>query len=166
MKFKDFEFPSNPNTIEITSNRNVNINCVYGEKSVTENVSCNPTVISGSGSFFGDNADEYCTRLSRLLKIESSGWLYCPNAYPIKAFFSEFTYKVDSEKGCVQYNFTFIEDCSSKQEEKKFCYTISQKDENAFDIANREGVSVDDVMTLNDFKSPFDIKEGTTVKIR
>ena len=38
--------------------------------------------------------------------------------------------------------------------------------QNAFDIAFENGVSVDDIMTLNDLITPFDIEENDRVVLR
>lgn len=166
MKYKDFEFPTNPATLEISSKQNISVTDVYGSKGVAENVSAIPTVITGSGVFYGEKAHEHCTYLARLLKDSDSGWLHCPTAYPVKAFFADFVYKVNSEKSCISYSFRFIEDCNETKTEKKLYYTYVLDGENCFDIAYRENVSVNDIMRLNDLKTPFDIVQGERMKIR
>lgn len=166
MKYKDFEFPSNPTTLEISSKQNVSVTDVYGGKGVCENVSRLPTVIKGNGVLYGNKAQGHCAYLARLLNDSDSGWLHCPTAYPIKAFFADFVYKVDSEKSCITYSFSFIEDCGEAAEKIDFNYTYAVEGENGFDIAYREDVSVNDVMRLNDFETPFDIAAGERVRIR
>ena len=50
--------------------------------------------------------------------------------------------------------------------ERDFKYTFAKAGENAFEIANRCDISVNDIMLFNDFKTPFDIKTGDRVVLR
>ncbi|MGN1202221.1 MAG: LysM peptidoglycan-binding domain-containing protein [Eubacterium sp.] len=166
LKYKDFEFPVNPGSIEILSSTNCSSKEIYGGNSVCENVSVNPIAVTGSGEFYGDNCEEHCAALQNLLKSTSSGWLFLPSAPPVKAFFTEFKFSKNSKKNSISYSFRFTEDCSSKKTQKAFNYTVAAQNENAFEIAGRCGVSVNDIMSLNDLKSPFDISQGDKVVMR
>lgn len=166
MKFGDFEFPSNPKTIKAEISSFVAYNTVYGGKSKAEKITDKPTVISGNGIFFSENGVEYCQRLSRMMKSDKSSWLFCPGVYPIKAFLSDFSYQLDSKKSGVYYSFSFTEDCTKVSAEKELLFTVAEENENAFDIADRCGVSVDDIMRLNDVATPFDIASGGRIRIR
>ncbi|MGN1329016.1 MAG: LysM peptidoglycan-binding domain-containing protein [Eubacterium sp.] len=166
MKFGDFEFPSNPKVIKAEISSTVIYSPVYGGKSKTEKITDKPTVISGNGMFFSENAIHYCQRLSRMMKSKKSDWLFCPGVYPIKAFLSDFSYQLDSKNNGICYSFSFVEDCNKVSVEKKFLFTVAENDENAFDIADRCGVSVDDIMRFNDIATPFDIASGGRIRIR
>lgn len=166
MKYKDFEWPVNPSDTEVVSSSNISINPVFGSKAVSENVSLNPTVVKGKGKFFGEKGQEYCSFLQHLLKLNDSGWLFVPFSPPIKAFFTEFSFSKMTEKNCVEYEFKFVEDCNGKSEKKLFSFVYAESGENAFDIAYRCGVSVDDVMMKNNLKTPFDIPPGQKVTVR
>lgn len=163
MQYKDFVFPINPNVIEIVSKRNVEISSIYGAKSVTQNISQSPLVVKGSGMFYGDNAQEYCTYLEALLRKSDSGVLHAPGLYPINAYFTGFTYRINAEKGAIEYDFEFTQVFNSREEEINIGYTFALDGETAFDIADRMNMSVDEIMTLNEFKNPFDISEGDRV---
>ncbi|MGN1421499.1 MAG: LysM peptidoglycan-binding domain-containing protein [Eubacterium sp.] len=166
MKFGNFEFPSNPKAIKAEISSAVIYSPVYGGKSKTEKITDKPTVISGNGMFFSDNGVEYCQRLSKMMKDKKSSWLFCPGVYPIKAFLSDFSYQLDSKSNGVYYSFSFIEDCTKVSAEREFIFTVADSGENAFDIAHRCGVSVDDIMRLNDITTPFDIASGRRIRIR
>lgn len=166
MKFGDLEFPSNPKTIKAEISSSVAYSPVYGGKSKTEKIADKPTVISGNGMFFSENGVEYCQRLSRMMKSNKSSWLFCPGIYPIKAFLSDFSYQLDSKKSGVYYSFSFTEDCTKVSAERALLFTVVEENENAFDIADRCGVSVDDIMRLNNIATPFDIALGGRIRIR
>lgn len=163
MKFKDFTFPSNPKEIEVNASSNIQSKGIYGKNSTTENVSVNPIIISGRGEFFGDNAEELCFYLQHMLADKTAGELMLPSSAGINAFFTEFTYSKSSRKGSIEYQFVFTESCSNSNYKKTTESTIAGKNENAFDIANRCGISVSDIMKSNDFPTPFSINEGERV---
>lgn len=166
LKFRNFEFPVNPSDIEISSSSNCVSRAVLGKNSNVQNLSVNPVTVTGSGAFYGDNGGEYCAMLQNMLKDKSSGWLLIPSAPPVKAFFTKFTFNKNCKKNCVQYSFAFTEDCTQRAAEKAFTCTVAKEGENAFDIAYRYSVTVDDIMRLNDIRTPFDIAEGSRVIIR
>lgn len=166
LKYKDFEFSVNPSSIEIFSSANCAVKAVFNENSVTQNVSVNPVIVVGSGEFYGDKCDEYCAFLQNMIKEKSSGWLILPSAPPVKAFFTEFKFCKSSKKNCLAYSFEFTEDCTRRSPIKHLKYTIAETGENAFEIANRCNTSVNEIMCLNDLKSPFDIKSGDRVVLK
>lgn len=163
MKYKDFTFPSNPGEINVFSSTNIQSKSIYNSSSKTENVSVNPIIIKGKGEFFGDNAEELCLYIQHMLKDKTAGELMLPSSAGINAFLTEFTYSKSCKKGSMTYSFVFTEDCNQKQEQRKYRYTIARKGENAFDIANRCGISVSDIMRLNIYKNPFGIQQGDKV---
>lgn len=166
MKYKNFTFLSNPAVIKSSLSSNYSVTSQPGVNSVVENVSVNPAVITGNGEFFGEGALEACTYLQRLLRERTSGWLFAPAITPLKAFLTDFQWEKNSKnKSCV-YSFKFVEDCGEKQEREKMSFVTAKQGQNAFDIAFENGVSVDDIMKLNEFKSPFDIEENDRVVLR
>lgn len=166
MKYKDFEWRVNPFDVKVVSSTNLNISPVFGKKSVSENISINPTVVEGKGVFYGESGRESCSFLQHLLKLTESGWLFVSGAAPIKAFFIKFSFTNNSEKNFFSYEFKFVEDCSEKLEKRALSFVYAKGGENAFDIAHRCSVSVDDIMKNNDIETPFDISEGQKVTLR
>ena len=82
------------------------------------------------------------------------------------AFLTEFLYTLSADKSSASYSFVFTEDCSDVAGEKQLKETYVIPGENAFDIANRCNVSIDDIMKLNNFETPFDLKSGEVVRLR
>ncbi|MDD6728277.1 MAG: LysM peptidoglycan-binding domain-containing protein [Eubacteriales bacterium] len=165
LKFGGFEFPSNPDEIKAELSSRVSHSPLINGLSVTEKTAEEPSVIKGKGVFYESDAEEYCTRLSHLMRKKASSWLFCPGIYPMKAYLSDFSYCLKSTGG-ISYSFTFTEDCGDTLTERSFLFTEALEGENAFDVAGRCGVSVNDIMTLNDIATPFDITQGRRIKIR
>lgn len=166
MRFGSFIFPANPKSLEICSNTNVSINPVFSANSSVQNVSVNPVIVKGNGEFFGNNAEELCNCLQHMLKTKESGILILPTTVGMNAYLTDFTFSRSADKSSIYYSFVFTECCDNKSERRNFYYTSALLGENAFMIANRCGVSVNDIMRNNDFKTPFDIQEGDRVVLR
>lgn len=166
MRFKDFIFPSNPSVFEISSSTNIAVRSVYHGNSDVQSVSLNPIKVNGNGEFFGDEAEESCQYLMHMLRTKESGALLLPSGSGFNAYLNKFTFFKNAQKNSISYTFEFTENCSSKKELRELCFTVCKNGENAFDIAGRCNVSVDDIMKYNDLKTPFDIKEGEKVVIR
>ena len=165
MQFKDFVFPANPSKIEISSSSSCAADDIYDGSNVVSNISTKPVIVTGSGEFFGERAAEYCAVLSNMLRDRTWGWLFTPGAAALKAYFTDFSYERDCTKNSFAYTFKFVENCSDVRAKREITKVVAENGENAFDIANKCSVTVDDIMKLNDLKTPFDIKEGSEVTV-
>lgn len=166
MKFNGFVFPANPAELEIVLSTNFSSSPVFGKGSNVQNVSVNPAVIKGKGEFYGERAEESCHYLQHMLRLKTSGILLLPCASSFNAFLTEFTFVKNADKGGISYAFIFTESSNSRAEKRCFCCTTAEKNDNAFIIADRCGVSVNEIMKQNSFKTPFDICEGDRVMLR
>ena len=155
MRFKDFVFDTNPSYIQVITSRDVSNTSVYDGKGITQDISQKPIIVKGKGTFFSDDADEKC-----------AGELHCPSLYPIEAIFTEFKYDSSATLGKIEYEFEFTQVCDDKKEIAPIDYIVAYDGDNAFDIAARANMSVDEIMQLNDIESPFSIKKGDRVKLR
>lgn len=99
-------------------------------------------------------------------KAGGAGELHCPSLYPIEAIFTEFKYDSSATLGKIEYEFEFTQVCDDKKEIAPLDYIVAYDGDNAFDIAARANMSVDEIMQLNDIESPFSIKKGDWVKLR
>lgn len=166
MKFGEFIFPSNPCELEVALSANVSIKPIFGKSSKTDSISVNPLIVRGSGVFYGDEAENTCLYLQHMLRLREAYPLFLPSYSGFNAYLTEFTYKKNAGAEYASYSFVFTERCSDKAEKRSFCFTQAQEGENAFVIAARCNVSVNDIMRLNDFMTPFDIKAGERVMLR
>lgn len=166
MKFGDFVFPSNPETIKSSYSAKYSVSSIPDNNSIVENVCTAPAVITGNGEFFSANAPEHCVYLQRMLKDRKSRWLFAPGITPVKAYLINFEWEKNSKnKSCI-YSFKFVEDMNKKQETEKLSYVTAEDGQNAFDIAYENKIKVDQIMRLNEFKTPFDIESGDKVVLR
>ncbi len=166
MRFKDFVFDTNPSYIQVITARDISKSPIYSGKEVIQDISQKPIVVKGKGMFLGEGADEKCSHLSYLLRQGGAGELHCPSLYPIEAIFTEFKYDSSAKGEKIEYEFEFTQVCDDKKEIMPLDYVTAKEDENAFDIAARENVSVDDIMRKNDFETPFSITKGDRVNLR
>lgn len=166
MKFKDFEFDVNPEKIKTEHSSNISQNPLFGSDSAVYNISRNASVISGEGSFWGEGAAEFSRELKRIREEPDAGWLFLPDGSCFNAFFSFLSITEEAKKDCVSYSFTFTENCNHRKSSYDFGFTYAESGENMFDVAYRSGVSIEKLMELNNFKTPFDIKEGDRVVLK
>lgn len=131
-----------------------------------ENVSADPIVVLAEGEMYGESGEEACAKLQNMLFDKSAGWLMIPFAPPVKAYFTKFVFGKDSSKNRISYTAEFTQAAACGDSRRQFNTTVANDGENAFQIANRCGVSVNDIMKLNDFRSPFDIAGESKVVIR
>ena len=166
MRFKDFEFPFNPTVIKTQLSGNVRENALFDSDSAVYGVSRNAAVISGEGSFWGEERFSASALLKKLQSSRGSGWLFLPDGSCCNAFFTSLTLTEDAKRGCISYSFSFTENCLHKKDEYDFGFTVAKENENMFDIAHRCGVPIERLMRLNDFKTPFSVKAGDKVVLK
>lgn len=166
MKYKNFEFPLNPSAVEIKYSSNINEASIVESDSAVELISKNATIVTGEGSFFGEDAFTLASELERLSAEHDSGWLFLPNGACFDVFLKELFIKSDARKNEVFYSFKFIENCNHRKSRLELDFVKARKNENLFDIAHRCRKPLEKIMELNNFKSPFDIKEGDRVALK
>lgn len=166
MQYKDFVFPQNPAEIKVESAGLQTVRSVNGETPFVNGISRKPIVVSGEGSFYGEDAVANALELQNFLSSPDSGWLIVPASPPIKAFLTSFSSVCNAVKNCVFYSFTFTEDCSHRKYGGNPNYTYAQVGENLFDVAYRTGVSIDKIMEVNDYETPFSVSNQNKVMLR
>lgn len=163
MSYKGFEFPVNVKSINASFSKKISSVPVPKKSARTQEICMNPTVISGSGCFFGESANEKAHMLITAFQGKGAAYLFSPVFSPIKAYFSDLKMTADSEKNCIEYTFTFTEEINLKKRRYDFGYTFALPNENLFDIANRCSVSFEDIVKANNFKDMFSVSQGDKV---
>ncbi|MCD7872480.1 MAG: hypothetical protein LUG21_04135, partial [Clostridiales bacterium] len=87
MKYKDFEFVKNPQSIEVKKSKNINEKALFGVGSAVEEVSKNAAVIKANGVYFGENSLEFMFDLQRTFDEKGAGILILPCGECYCAFF-------------------------------------------------------------------------------
>lgn len=166
MSYKGFSFPVNPASIKTQMKKRTVKKDVMSFASKVKETGFEPAVISGSGSFSGDKAQESAHELMRIFKEEGSAYLFSPEFFPLKAFFTELQLKADASKRCIEYSFKFVEDSVNKKSRFDFRFTYAFEGENLFDISNRTGVPVEKLFKLNDYEDLFSVSQGDKVWLK
>lgn len=163
LKFKDYVFPANPYAVEIVCAKTLSDQKAPGWHTATQEICANPAVITVQGELYGEDAREQLHNLSALQRESGSGELYIPYDDSRRVFFEQFAFSIAADGEKITYKAVFKEDM---QTPKKICAitkTTVQSGENLFDIAARCGISVEELLTKNSLKSPFDIQEGQEI---
>ena len=167
IRFKGFEFEHNPETLQITSQKNISRQSVIGAKSVISETGDNSRVVSGEGKIHGENCIYKYIRLFKLKEESGSGILSLPNMKPFYAYFASLEFSADPTPELITYKFVFKED-NSKQRDivvpEKYYYPENEED--LWDISYKFKVPVETLVSLNpDIKRANEIEEGRAVKI-
>jgi len=166
MRFKNFCFKSNPAFLEITHNRMVHNQPLLNGKSRVENGAVLPAEIQGKGCLFGSRAAEDAAVLEMLHKKAEPGWLYLPCGQAYHAYLKKLSVSFDAERNRYDYSFLFVENVNEKQPVRPLDFTLAGENENMFEIAQRCGISVERLMALNDYKTPFEVQAGDRVVLK
>ncbi len=165
MKFGNFEFPVNPEKVNVEYSENVKEVPLFDSDSAVFCVSRNACTVRCEGSFWGADRLELAAELKILFSDGSPGWLFLPDGECFNAFPVFLSVTETAEKCCVSYKIEFKENCSHKKSKAELEFTYANEGENMFDIAYRCGVKIETLMELNEFATPFGIKEGDRVRL-
>ncbi len=165
MRYRTFTFPQNPETLKVKKASSVQQTPLLSGCCETDETYTTPAEITVSGYFFGDGALSAAHTLSSLFKNGEAGLLILPDGRRFLARLTAFTYSLTASEGGVSYTASFLEDVAFLLPSPAF--TIARHGENAFLIARRCRVEVDDIMRLNPaFITPFSIPEGAKVVLK
>ncbi len=163
MRYKSFVFPSNPAKTEVLSSKSIACLPLLGGDFNADEIAKNASVITVSGSFYGEDALQTVRELSRVFNEGGEGWLFLPSGRCFLACFKSLLITENADKGGISYEAVFLEKSALRGKSHPFGYTFAQAGENAFDIAERCGISVEELMECNTVRNPFDIEEGDRI---
>ena len=166
MSYKGFQFPVNVSSIEADYSKKVKSVIIPRGSARAQEICFNPTVIKGAGCFTGRDANEKANMLMTAFQSKGSAYLFSPVFSPMRMYFSKLKMSADSEKGCIEYRFTFIEEVNSKGRRYDFGYTFALPEENLYDVANRCGVRVEKLVEANGVKDLFSLNEGDKIWLK
>lgn len=167
MRFKGYSLEHNPETLKISSDKNIARQSVIQGKSVVRETGANGRVITGEGKIYGENCIYKFLKLFKLKEEGGSGILSIPDTKPFYAFFSSLEFAADPTPELITYKFVFREDCSKPDTllsvEK---YYVTDSGEDLWDVSYRFKIPAETLLSLNpDIKRADEIAEGTRLKI-
>lgn len=115
MRYKDYVWPHNPKTCEMTYKRSIaEIKLPFGGW-VMQDMGKTGRVLSGEGEFVGENAYEQFRALAAVFDRGGAGVLMHPVWQMTNALFSSLTLAEEPRENYVRYYFEFREDAGTKQ---------------------------------------------------
>ncbi len=151
MSFRSYVWPYNPETVKIERAQNTAEFRIPGGTGMVQTNGSAPRKVTGSGRLTGSGCMEEFRRLSEALSSGESGTLCLPGTAPFQAVCSSLSTKGAPRPNCVEYEFVFLEDASSGDEntaEEAEIY-VCAGGETLWDIANRYAADVDALRTAN-----------------
>lgn len=169
MRFRDYVWPNNPETIQIERLKTVGSFPIPHEGRTLQDMGGRGRRVTGSGRFLGEDCLAEFSRLSEAFATEGSGLLRIPGNQPFQAVFSSLTMRGGAGPDCVAYAFVFEEDTLAKAEEslvEDSAVHICAPGETLWEIAAPAGVSVDAMLKENPgIQWPNALDSGFEVKI-
>lgn len=165
LKYKDFEFFQNPQKISVKKSKSIGLKPLPGFGTAAQEICDDAAVIKISGRFYGHEGEAAIKRLYSLQSQKHAGELLLPGGDYFNAFFTSFEATRNAAENYISYSAQFTESQTGKSASLVCKSTVALENENAFVIAARCGVSVEKIMRLNCFKTPFDVPLGARVII-
>ena len=169
MKYKNFIWPHNPSTIDITVARDLKEAKIPFKGSSIQDFGQEKRIISGRGQFFGDDCMTQFERLFLVFKQGGAGYLSLPGMDSFFALFKDLKLTGGSMPNVVNYNFEFWEELTTSvtgADLQDDFYTVLEGD-TLWSIAANFDVSIDTLLVLNPtVKSPNQLNAGEKVRLR
>ena len=169
MKFKNYVWPHNPSTINISVKRDLKEVFLPFKGSIIQDYGIEKRIVSGSGQFFGDDCIEQFNSLFFLFKQGGKGFLSLPGMDSFLAVFKELELVEISMPNILTYDFEFWEELSSDLTDLNLhenSYTVLDGD-TLWSIASKFEISVETLLSLNpNIKNPNQLASGEKVKLQ
>ena len=169
MKFKNYVWPHNPSSIEVSVNRDLKDVMIPFYGSAIQDFGREKRVVSGYGQFFGADCFEQFNVLFSVFKQGGAGYLSLPGLDAFLAVFKRLELVGNSTPNVLNYSFEFWEDVVSpvgNSELHDEFYTVLAGD-SLWSIAAKFDVPVETLLELNpSIKNPKQLAVGKKVKLR
>ena len=169
MKFKNYVWPHNPSTINVSVKRDLKEVMIPFKGSVIQDYGREKRIVSGSGQFFGDGCIEQFDSLFFVFKQGGRGYLSLPGMDSFLAVFKELKLVGNSMPNVLTYNFEFWEELTSDMTDldlREDFYTVLDGD-TLWSIAAKFDIPVETLLALNtNIKSPNQLVPGEKVRLR
>lgn len=146
MKFRNFEFPVDPEILTVSTGNRISANYgAYGQ-TIINDCGYKTTVINGEGEFFGENCLESFENLSA--EMSEGGILHLPDDNAVFAYPEKLEKVFSDTENVIRYRFRFIINAGEKiSPAPKIIY--SKGTNCLWDISNNYGINIDILVQLN-----------------
>lgn len=169
MKFKNYVWPHNPSTINISVKRDLKEAMVPFKGPIFQDFGREKRIVSGSGQFFGENCLSQFESLFLVFKQGGSGYLYLPGINSFVAVFKELEMVGNSTPNILNYNFEFWEDLSLDAINSNIqndYYTVLDGD-SLWNIASKFEIPIETLLALNpNIKNLNQLTAGEKVRLQ
>lgn len=171
MKFKDFIWSKNPETVNISITRDIKELSMPFHGSVMQDYGEQKRIIKGEGEFSGKRCMETYQKLAALFERGESGVLLLPNFSPLVAKPISLSYQSVTRPDVLRYQFVFWEDSRNsvvvpETSQFRMHVTVKEDGENLWAIVQREHTTVEELLRLNPhIVWPSYLKEGLQVTL-
>ena len=166
MRFDSFEWTHNPCTVEVSHRRRMSQQNTAGGGSFVQGTGCDLRVIKGRGELAGKTCLEEYEGLCALFERGRKGLLTLPFMKPFYAYFTDLSLVGEATPDLITYTFEFTQAENSEYLGRGDSAVYAEKCETLFDIAYREGVTVDELVRLNpQIKRPDELNSGQEVRL-
>jgi hypothetical protein len=110
MQYRDFVFPHNPASIEVSHGKNLQAYICPGKGEVLQEVGKAARVVICKGCFFGDTYAQARAQLDAFCAAaEQPGMLYLPEATPFCAWLRDLKWSAEGAGQLLPYTMVFVE---------------------------------------------------------
>ena len=166
-RFDGVFFSHDPKTLKITGETDVRSERLASGRLVTGNILKGAVKISGTGELYGEHYREDLDKLTDAYVSRRVSVLSVPYIGAVRAVLSQLTLSNEPSDGFVGVSFTFdLVHTDEKPEIRNAPYRIARENEDLWDIAYEEGVSINTLAALNPHIRYIDsLSEGERVRI-
>lgn len=170
MSYKNYQWPYNPQSLEIMHQRNLKEQIVPFYGNVIQDFGKSKRIVKGEGIFFGKSCDKDLSLLKEAFDEKGSGILRIPNITPFLASFKSLNIKREAKPSAINYTFEFWEEFSDDiltSNDFTDDYHIVKDGDTLYSISAIYNISVDSLLALNKFiKRPDSLIAGQKVILK
>ncbi len=154
MRFKDFIWSKNPETLDISITRDIKELSIPFHGSVMQDYGEQKRIIKGEGEFSGKRCMETYQKLAALFESGESGVLLLPNFPALIAKPVSLSYVAVTRPDILRSRFVFWEDSRNsvavpETSQFRMHVTVKEDGENLWTIAQKEYTTVEELLQLN-----------------
>lgn len=151
MKFGDYIWPHNPESINISSSRNIKDLTLPFSGYVFQDYGRDKRVVNGKGEFFGEDCVDQFEKLFFVYNEGKQNMLYVPGIAQFNALFKNLEITCETIPNLIIYKFEFWEtfDFYSENNSNLKRYHIVEEGENLYYISEMYGISLTNIFKLN-----------------